>query len=254
MGNIVKLSQISDIINKQEQPVAAIYHVEVDDPDIDPPEGLKEIGFILKLDQEGEIDENLLDAMISYRQMHGISVLLEVLAESPMPNSDRMATMATNIEHDISLLPPELDTDELWSNYINRVVSFAPIFTGKHGFAAQVFPLQSYAEYLHLDVLGLAENYKPKAKYILDYFVSKVSPEREYQLKSHIREGLFDAVGGEEKYRTLVYAATAELFRQTENAYSERYRELEDRYKLNEQAYNEQITAQKENTGKDFSL
>lgn len=224
--SIKKLSEVAEISENMENPPAGIYHVLVDDPDIDPPKGCREIGLILKMDEDGEIDEDLLDVMIGYRQMSGIHVLLEVLAEDPMPEAERLAITCMNIDSNISLLPPEEDTDEAWKAYIDRVISFAPIFATKQNFTSEVFPLQSYAEYLFLDILDLADNYKPTDDYIIEYFASRVSKEREDQLKSAIREAMFEAVGGEDNYREFVFAAAGELFDQTEAAYRDRYNEI----------------------------
>lgn len=211
----ITLEEVVSKAEAMENPETAYFSVTVDKPCFDPPKGCREIGLLLKMNKD-DIDEDLLDVMIMFG-IAGIGVMLEVPAESDCPPAEYLMAVSTNVGFAISLLPPEEDTDEAWGGYIDRVTSFTRLFVTSKNFSNMVYPVSSYIEYLYLNALEAADGFKPKDPYIIAKFASKVSKDREDEMKAKIGEAVFGEFGSKEAFEEYAIAVAFAVRDETES-------------------------------------
>lgn len=210
-GN-VKLSEVLS------NPVtgASYYRVEADVESFTPPEGVAEIGFLYKSDDGRDVDETLLDVIISYG-LSNVPVLLEVPAESKVSDPSYLMSIASNVGFSVSLLPPENKDDEsAQDDYIQRVSEFTLAYLGQKNFSKSVYPISSYMEYMFLETLTDVSGFKASNEYMINSFVSKTTEEFSDEFKAVIRKHIHAHFGGVDGFRSFAKAVYWRIYKMTE--------------------------------------
>ena len=93
---------LSDVVDGKagDASSTAFYGVEVDVESFTPPAGLEEISLIYKADA-GDIDETLMDVIISYG-LAGVEVILEIPAEQSDIDAKYLVSVAANAGFSLS--------------------------------------------------------------------------------------------------------------------------------------------------------
>lgn len=176
-----------------------VYGVDVDIDNITPPAWLKSVGLIYK-ENNGEIDETLIDTIISYA-LSGVDVTLEVPAGSEVPDAKYLVSVAANAGFSVSLLLPENDDDSSWAAYSERLKSFTKAMLDHKTFGKYVNPISGFIEYLYIESWGVQPSKtKPINEYISKSFASRISQERENEIKQAMRDAVYDYFGGKDGF------------------------------------------------------
>ena len=192
-----------------------VYGVDVDEESFSPPEGLKEVGFTYKVDEAGDIDEILLDVIISYG-LSDVKVVLEIPFDTDVKDIPYLMSVASNAGFSLSILPPCEITDETKISYINRLSDFTDAFLNQKNFTKFVYPVSSYLEYMYIETFTDVSDFKPTDDYILNRYVENTTEEFSDAFKAVIREKIFTHFGGEEEFRNFTKAVFSKIYEQTE--------------------------------------
>jgi len=175
-----------------------IYGVEIDEPTFSCPEWVREIGIILKSDGDDGIEDDTLDAALSF-SLKNVHVILEVPFGETV-DDEHLFNVAANAGFSLSYLPP-LDKS-LLPKFYERVCSVAKIFLGKQ-FFKEVLPVTSYLNYLFYEVYNgkeAAAEFKVDDSYIVGKFVSVMTEEESDEMKAHLRVAIMNHFGGEDMF------------------------------------------------------
>jgi hypothetical protein len=209
---MVKLSEILKTPEEEQQPF--YYGVDVDEESFTPPNGVRGMAFLLKQDN-GDIDEILMDVIISYA-LSGLEVLLEIPADADNVDAKYYLSLAANAGFSLSLLTPESESDEQKSAYVTRIQDFTTAYFGQPNMSTFVYPVTSFVEYLFVETLKDASTYKPTDPYIIERFVETTSEELVDTFKEAIRAQTYALFEGEEGFRNFAKALMYKIYQQTE--------------------------------------
>lgn len=192
-----------------------VYGVDVDEESFTPPEKLKEVGLVYKVDDSGDVDEVLLDVIISYG-LSDVKVILEIPFEEPVKDIPYIMSVASNAGFSLSILPPVELNEENQKLYIERLSAFTDAFLNQKNFAKFVYPVSSYLEYMYIETFSDVSEFKPTDDYIVNRFVENTTEEFSDAFKAVIREKIFNHFGGEKAFRNFTKAVFAKIYEQTE--------------------------------------
>jgi hypothetical protein len=191
----------------------SVYSVDVDTADdLTPPTWLKEIGVVLKINDQGEVDENVLDVAISYR-LAKIKVMIEVPFMKDGPNEDYLiASIATNMQVALSFLPPEEDTEDAFQGYLEQTRRVCQAFFKRPNLDQMVMPITNYLEYLFVHLLVPDRPFQVKDPYVLGAYATVLGDEKVDRLKDVIREETYLHFGGEEGFEVAAKALMSGIY------------------------------------------
>lgn len=192
-----------------------------------PPENLEEIGFVLKIDADGLMDEALMDLVISYR-LTNLDVLVEVpsdLINSGKLDPKYLLQLAMNVDFAIALLPPgseHTDPTLTIEEYNNVVIKVLDEILAKPNFDKFVYPISNFLEYLMLEQVLSPEvlvNFRPEQRYVVDTFSSKMTKESSDSFKKLIRDRIYDFYGSKEDFELVAKTMLESALEKSENFY-----------------------------------
>lgn len=182
----------------------SVYGVTVDsNEDITPPTWLKEIGIILQINDQGEIDEDVLDIALSYR-LAKINVMLEIPFTKEGVNEEYLlAYVATNMSMSLSFLPPEDKSEESFQEYLEQTRRVCAAFFKKPNIDRMVMPITNYLEYLFVHIINPEKDFKVRDSYVISSYAEDLGEERVNILKDVIREETYKFYGGKEQFEAI---------------------------------------------------
>ena len=226
---MTSLSQILE--NPQLVENGEISNVLVDAESFTPPEGLKFIGLSY-IDKGGDIDEVLMDVIISYG-LAGVEVVLEIPPQTAGIDARYMMSVAANAGFSVALLPPPAGSDAaLKAAFEEKLGNFAEAYFQRANFAKAVVPVGNFLEYLFVELMQPGAPFVPRDPYILEQYVKIMDPAYVDEMKTFLRQKFYDILGGQEEFDRFAWGlingihAMAEencqglLKNQTENAAS----------------------------------
>jgi hypothetical protein len=177
------------------------YSVDVDSTaDLMPPGWLKEIGLVLKIDDQGQIDEDMLDVAISYR-LAKVKVMVEVPYREDQVDEDHlMMALATNMQVVLSFLPPEDTGAASFNGYLEQTRRVCQAFFKRQNLDQMVMPVTNYLEYLFVNLMAPNRPFQVKDPYVLAAYADVLGSERTDALKVVIREEAYAHFGGQENF------------------------------------------------------
>lgn len=192
--------KLSELLAADPVPERA-FGVVVDTDVFDPPPGLREISFRAPLAGKGEIDNDVLDVLISYL-ISNVDVTVEIAAEDPIEEPPYLMSVAASIGFTLSFLPPLDGSDEAFERYVDRLVAFVPLYAAQPNFSKLIVPVTSYLEYLFVEAIdpAAAAVFAPTDPYVVDNFASVMPIERSDRLKARLRQAFVEFYGGEEAF------------------------------------------------------
>lgn len=195
----------------------SVYGVDVDNADdLTPPDWLKEVGIVLKIDDQGEIDENVLDVAISYR-LSKVKVLIEIpFREESLDEDYLLASIATNMQVALSFLPPEDGSEESFQIYLEQIRRVCRAFFKRQNLDQMVMPVTNYLQYLFINLLRPNYDFKVKDPYVIAMYADILGEERTDILKEVIREEVYDVYGGKEGFEEVAAGLMLGIFDETE--------------------------------------
>lgn len=223
---------LQDLFKEENSKLTSAYSIKLNEESSSteystPPLNLKEIGFILTLNEEGLVDEPLLDAIINCG-MHNLPTLVEVpsqLIVQGKVEAKYIIQISKNLGFFLAFLPPgheEVGNSITVDEYKDVVMKVMEEMLTKPNFENFVYPISNYFEYLMLEqILGKEKlvNFRPESEYIKDNFSNLMTHEDSDNFKLAIRNRLYDFYGGEDEFNLVaqtmldsVYEKSKEIF------------------------------------------
>ena len=194
---MISLSQILE--NPQLVENGEISNVLVDVESFTPPEGLKFIGLSY-IDKGGDIDEILMDVIISYG-LSGVEVVLEIPPQTAGIDARYMMSVAANAGFSVALLPPPAGSDAaLKAVFEEKLDHFAEAYFQQANFAKAVVPVGNFLEYLFVELMKPGAPFVPRDPYILEQYVNVMDSSYVDEMKAFLRQKFYDITGGKEEF------------------------------------------------------
>ncbi|MEM6902853.1 MAG: hypothetical protein AAF556_06420 [Pseudomonadota bacterium] len=202
------LSVIVDSVELSAQPFH--YGVEVDVDSFSPPADLKHISLLFK-GEGGDIDETLMDVIISYG-LAGVEVVLEIPAEQADIDAKYMVSVAANAGFSLSLLPPAERSDEADLAYFERLKVFAEVYFTQTNFGQFLAPVTNFIEYLFVEtLLGDDHEFEVSDPYILQRLSALSDTDFTIAFKDRLRADIYGIFDGEDKFKSFARRMTAQI-------------------------------------------
>ncbi|GAB5389868.1 MAG: hypothetical protein Alpg2KO_28360 [Alphaproteobacteria bacterium] len=206
---------LSEILKLEEDKISEAYFgIEVDEESFSPPPGLKQIGLEYKGDK-GEIDETLMDVIISYA-LSGIEIILEIPEWAEEIDARYMMSVAANAGFSISLLPPEKDTPEAREAYNTRLIDFTDAYFGQVNFGRFVYPVTSFLEYMFIETVKPIDRFDPQDPYIRQRFVENTTEDFSDSFKAVLRERFYELHDGKDGFEKFAKAMMFKIYKQAQ--------------------------------------
>lgn len=200
---------LSDIL-AAEAPEAVVFGVEVDEESFSPPPSLKEVSFIYR-EQDGDIDEALMDVIISYG-LAGVEIVLEIPGDAPGIDAKYLVSVAANAGFSLAIMPPENDTVEAREAYYTTLEAFARAYLAQPNYAKFLSPVTNYLEYLFIEVLrGDNVEFTTRDPFIQERFIARMSPEFVDAFKERLRLVIYEAFGDRGQFETFAWGMVKKI-------------------------------------------
>jgi len=212
------MAKLSEILATPEAELSAFhYGVEVDEESFTPPTPIKRIAFMLETD-EGEIDDTLMDVIISYA-LPGIDITLEIPAEAEAIDPHYYMSVAANAGFSLSLLPPMADSETPREQWIERLKAFTDAYFAQGNFGRFVYPVTSFLEYLFVERLSGAQTFEARDPYVRARFVEALDEADADAFKSALRAHIHEIFEGQEGFANFADGLVHKIYlRAEENA------------------------------------
>ena len=228
----ILLSEIEDM----PTPPAIIRGIVCDTPSFAPPNGVRIAGFLYDTDPNtGEYAEDLLDTLIAW----GVIARTNVKQERKTTSIVEIPFGTTNLvpEHiihvaaaggvSITLLPPEVETEENWNAWRNELLRFGKAILNTTHFGGRLYPFSDLLEPVFLENIS-TEPLESVMKTIWDdkdghlfhktYFASVFSGTPIERFIDDVRTVVIDHFGGLESFRKFSNEIPALCWKKTEEA------------------------------------
>lgn len=237
---------LQDIFKEENINLKSIYSIELNEESVKteyatPPEALENVGFLFKVDQDGMIEENLLDIIISYK-LTNLSVVVEVPAQLLVSGEIEpryLLQLASNVDFSISLLPPghpKVDSSVTQEQYQKIIDSFTDELLSRQNFDKEIMPITSFFQYVMMEKL-LGEDkmkaFKIEDIYVLENFATILSVENSDKFKASIRAKLYDFYGSQENFDSVAQLMFETLYNKAKNVYTGYVRQHVENEKAN---------------------
>lgn len=192
---------LSDVVDGKagDASSTAFYGVEVDVESFTPPAGLEEISLIYKADA-GDIDETLMDVIISYG-LAGVEVILEIPAEQSDIDAKYLVSVAANAGFSLSLLPPQEHSEQADTAYFDRLRDFAAVYLTQGNFGKFIAPVTNYLEYLFVELLrGQETEFQVNDPYIKDRLMLLSDQAFVDAFKDRLRQDFYTLFGSQAEF------------------------------------------------------
>lgn len=225
---------LQDLFKEENKNLKNAYSINLDENSskteyATPPDNLEEIGFIFKIDEDGMMDEALMDIVISYR-LTNLPILMEVptqLIASGKLEVKYLIQLANNVDFSIALLPSGHDLveeDISADKYKEILMLFLEEMLLRPNFDKQIYPISNFFEYLMLEqVIGeeKLKNFVPEFGYIQKNFVKIMTKENSDDFKSEIRKKLYEFYDGKENFELMATTMIEGVLEKTEFIYKD---------------------------------
>lgn len=189
--------------------------VVVDTESFTPPPGLRFAG-LRYADKAGDIDEILMDVIISYG-LAGVEVVLEIPPETTGIDARYMMSVAANAGFSIALLPPHAGAgDDLKKAFEEKLLGFADAYFQQANFAKAVVPVGNFLEYLFIEQLRPGAPFAPTDPYILAHYVDVMDPAYVDAMKDLLRQKFYDITGGADGFQSFAWGLMRAIHAQAE--------------------------------------
>lgn len=219
---------IQDLFKPENSKMISAYGVEIPPKNSEayanlndysqPPENLEFVGFLLELDEEGEVMEELLDMILSYK-LTNLAIAIEAPPnlitlkehEDNKISLNSLLILASNIDCALSFLPPHhpsVDPSYTNDEYTELLVAVTKSLLNKPNHSQLTMPVSNYQEYLMLEQLlgdnhAKLKDFKPTDDYILTHFTPYSSEEEQNQFKYAIKETIISHYGGKKSFQEI---------------------------------------------------
>ncbi len=188
---------------------------------------IEEIGFILKINETGMLDENLMDVVINY-QLANVSILMEVpsqLISKGLLDVKYLLQLANNLSFSIILLPPnnKIVNNELsFEEYKNVVIKVLDQMLNTPNFDKFVYPASVFFEYLMLEQVlekDIINSVMSENDYVKNNLSNNLSVDEKEDLKEVIRQKLYHFYGGEKEFNLIAKTMMEEVYEKMKKIY-----------------------------------
>ncbi|MGD1524401.1 hypothetical protein [Vibrio owensii] len=195
--------KITELLQMEDnQRPSRVFGVECDDFLDVPLHGISEIGLLVE--QEGDsLSFDVLDTAITISEVEGVQVILEVPFDCQI-EPEEMILNAMNSGCDVSLLPPEDCTEELWDQFADRMIAYYNAWIEQARNDKMVYPVSGYLQYLMMQENGYMPDSIATDEYMKEQFVDGVDVEIMDKAKDRLREVIYESFGGYEGFKQYV--------------------------------------------------
>ena len=225
---------LQDLFKEENKNLSSVFGITLDKDSQNAqyanlPENIKELGFVFVLDDEGTIDETLMDLIITYK-LNNIEVVVEVpidLLVNKKITPAYLMQLASNIGFAISLLPPKHPINDVaysFEEYQSVLLAVLKEMQQRPNFDKPIYPINSYFDYLILEkVVGeqAKEKFKPTDSYILNHYIKYVTEEQSDAFKEAIKNSLYDFYGGQESFDIMISSMIESLYDKSKDIYTD---------------------------------
>jgi hypothetical protein len=207
------LSSLFSSLNSEV--VNAVFGVEVDQFNPNRLNNVKKIGFIAKVDAMGQLDFDVMDTIIQYRQIQA-EVFLQIPHDFSMKPHD-MLVMANSVKASVILMPPPIDADAAtWAAWHETTLSYAEAMLNYHAFAKELLPVSSYVQYMVMRVAGHTPATLTDDPMMKHYFEDGMNVGVMDALKADLDAKILAHHGGAEAFESFVHGTLAGLYERVE--------------------------------------
>lgn len=224
---------LQEIFNQENKGIERHFHIEIDGNSngveySTPPEELKEISFLIKLSEDGTLDDDLLDIIVSYK-LTKVNVTLEVplsLFKDDLVKVSYLINITHNLDIALSLLPNghRLSGEGTIDDYRKVLKSVVLELTKKPNFSKFIYPVSGYFQYLMMEVIIGKEKLKnliPDDLYVVENFYNVLSTADSDSFKEDIREDIYDFYGGESEFKLVAGTMIKTVYEKNKESYTE---------------------------------
>lgn len=222
---------LQELFNESNKDLKSAYAVELNTESMNaefsiPPQGLEEIGFVFKVDEDGMLDENLMDIVISYR-LTNLPIVMEVppsLIITGKLEIKYLIQLANNVDFSIALLPPTRDEGVSMEQYKEIIGKTLDELFARPNFDKFIYPVSNFMEYLMLEnILGKEKltDFRPEDKFVQSNFVNAMSKQDSDDFKQLIRTKLYEFYGGESGFKLVAQTMFEEVLSKSKEIYKD---------------------------------
>ncbi len=226
---------LQELFKDENKDLKSAYSITINEestnPDFStPPQNLEEIGFVFKIDEDGMLDESLMDILISYR-LTNLPVVIEVpvdLITSGKLEVKYLIQLSNNVDFSIALLPPGSNLvstkDVSMAQYKEIIGNVVDEMLARPNFDKFIYPVSNFFEYLMLEnILGKEKltDFRPENKYVIENYSSVISKEDSDDFKALIRSKLYDFYGGEHEFKIVASTMLEEILAKAKVIYKD---------------------------------
>jgi hypothetical protein len=209
----VKISEVDDL-DLEEYDVAMIYGLVLDNseiPDFDPK--IEEVSLIAKFDEDGKIDDDVIDVAITLALSQKFIILEIPFAEqkrlagsivNDLPFEKYLVVSCANMNSSLAILPPEDDSEENFKIYSEVLCDVTEYLFRQTNMNKYVFPINNYLEYLFLSYVIEIDIAEPNDYFTKSRYFDVLKTERSNAFKLDIKNRIISIFGSDNKFEEYV--------------------------------------------------
>lgn len=215
----MKLSELNSFIEEQSElgnDMKRVYGIEVDMYVAKIPQQLEEIGFIAKINEDGDdLDDDLIDVLSHYHKTSKgkVKVILEIPFDFELNAKSVLHNMHL-LKFDAALMLPNderINEESAWMVFADKNIEYLDALFELTMVAKQVYPLNSYIQYLQM----IENNYQPQSitedEYINARYVEGIDIELMDKMKDKLRDAIYEKFGGQQEFKIYAHSLNAAL-------------------------------------------
>ncbi len=199
-------SSLTHLLNNEEHlsqaEERAYFSVHVDTFSAKRVENVRQIGFIAKVDGDGQFDFDFMDTMIQYRQAQS-EVFLQVPYDFSMSPRDTLV-FASSIEAHVLLMPPAAQAESSeWVKWIDKVDAYSEAMLAFESYGKELLPVTSYVQYMAMRVMGYQPPGLTDDTMMHHFYEHGMNEEAMEQIKANLEKRLskvYEGLGGFEGF------------------------------------------------------
>lgn len=212
----VALSELvkSALDDETENSGRSYFSVDVDTFCIDRIQNLRQIGFLAKMDDQGQFDFDVMDTLIQYKQNQA-EVFLQVPFDFPMDPYD-LLVLCSSIDINVLLMPPEDKNAETWRRWSERACEYTDAMLNFQSFSREILPVTSFVQYLSMRVMSYTPPALTDDPMMQHFFEEGMCVSTMDALKETLEDKIFSWFGSHQQFEEYVHSTLSGLYERVE--------------------------------------
>lgn len=210
---MITLSEIIALPRSQRQ--ASYRQVVADEVHYLPPEGVKAIDFLLQQDGRGEIDDQLIDTIISF-SLESLQAGIEIPVGAEAVSPHYFVSVAANTNFRLVLLAPDDMRDcAAWARHLERVHAFSLAYLAQANFATTLHPVTDLMRAVFVQIVTGQSDESFNAQDVARASGLKGPSQPLFTLFANVRAAAREAFGGKEGLEDVAAMMMGRIRRET---------------------------------------